>query len=84
MSGQFGFGATGSSPPQKSSQRRTDLLIYGEGTLFLLYPSSRRGAAWIAAPIPADAQRLGTAVAVEHRFIGAIVTGAIADGMRVR
>jgi len=83
MSGQFGFGAAGSSPPQMRSEI-PDLVVYGEGTLYLLHASSPRGAAWIAAHIPPDAQRLGTAVAVEHRYIADIVRGAVADGLRVR
>jgi len=83
MSGQFGFGAAGTSPPQKR-RRRPDLLVCGEGTVYLLHASSRRGAAWIEDHLPGDAPRLGSGIAVEHRYIADIVRGAVADGLRGR
>jgi hypothetical protein len=60
-----------------------DLLVSGGGTVYLLHPTSSRGSEWISEHIPADAQRLGSAVAVEHRYIGDIVTGAAGDGLQV-
>lgn len=86
MTGQFGFGSAGTSPPtrRRKRPRHLDLLVYGEGTLYLLHATSPRGQAWITDQLPRDAQRLGTAIAVEHRYIGDIVRGAIADGLRVR
>lgn len=67
--------------------RKPDLLVYADGpvcTVYLLHAASRAGAGWIAEHIPHDAQWLGTGVAVEHRYIGDIVAGALADGLRVR
>ena len=58
---------------------RIDFEISGGGTVYLLHPHS-----WIAEHLPADAMRLGDAVAVEWRYIGDVVGGAIADGLRVR
>jgi hypothetical protein len=72
------FETNGSSPPL-----HPDLLVSGGGTVYLLHPTSRRGRRWIADHIRDDAQCLGSAVAVEHRYIADIVTGAIADGLRV-
>lgn len=66
------------------AKRKPDLLVYGGGTLYTLHAVSRRGQRWIGAHIADDAPRLGTAVAVEHRFIRYIVLGARADGLEVR
>ena len=66
------------------AKRNPDLLVYGSGTIYTLHAVSRRGSRWIAEHISDDAPRLGTAVAVEHRFIRDIVAGAVSDGLRVR
>lgn len=60
-----------------------DLSIENEGNIFMLRGLSEAGKAWIAEHIPADAQRLGDAVAVEHRFIADIAQGAVNDGLEV-
>lgn len=65
-------------------RERTDLLIHGGGSVYLLRPATAAGSVWIAMHIPFDAQWLGDAVVVEHRYIGDIVAGAFADGLRVR
>ncbi len=52
-------------------------------TIYLLHPVSVNGRDWIEEHIPGDAQMLGNAVAVEHRYIGDIVVGATADGLVV-
>jgi hypothetical protein len=64
------------------TQRRSDLLVHGEGSIYLLRAVSRRGQKWLDEHIEADAQEWAGAVVVEHRFIGDIVSGAIADGLR--
>lgn len=79
---QFGFRAAGSSPPSKT--HRADLLVHGEGTVYLIHAVSPVGHAWIERHIVPDALRLGTAVAVEHRFIIEIILAAIHDGLVVR
>ena len=68
----------------KPRPSKFDFLVHSEGTVYLLRAASPAGAAWIEAHIPADATWFGGAVVVEHRFIGNIVRGAVADGMRVR
>jgi hypothetical protein len=61
-----------------------DLTVEGGASVYLLRPVSAAGSVWIAMYIPFDAQWLGGAVVVEHRYIGDIVAGAINDGLRVR
>ncbi len=61
-----------------------DFEISGGGTVYLLRPLTGAAHAWIAEHLPTDALRLGDAVAVEWRYIGDVVGGAIADGLRVR
>lgn len=62
---------------------QADLFVEGGGTVYLLRPASAAGAVWVAMHIPHDASWFGGAVVVEHRYIGDIVTVAIADGLRV-
>ena len=56
---------------------RVDFEISGGGTVYLLHPLTRAAHSWIAEHLPADAMRLGDAVAVEWRFIRDVVGGAI-------
>ena len=60
-----------------------DLYVQNEGSIFLLHWQSEAGRDWIGEHIPEDAMRLGSAVAVEHRYIADIVIGAQADGLVV-
>jgi hypothetical protein len=62
---------------------RIDFEICGGGSVYLLHPLTRAAHDWIAEHLPADAVRLGDAVAVEWRYIGHIVAGAISDGLGV-
>lgn len=64
--------------------RRVDLLVHGEGSIYVLRPTSRRGQRWIDEHVSDICHEWAGAIAVEHRFIGDIVRGAIADGLRVR
>jgi hypothetical protein len=69
---------------EEDGMARVDFEISGGGTVYLLHPLTRAAHSWIAEHLPADAMRLGDAVAVEWRYIGEAVGGAIADGLRVR
>ena len=60
-----------------------DLYVQNEGSIFLLCPQSDVGQQWIDENIPDDAMSFGGAIVVEHRYIGAIVDGAQADGLTV-
>ncbi len=59
----------------------TDFTIGGGGTLYILRPNTDAAKAWVDEHIPADAQRWSGGVAVEHRYIGAIVDGLGSDGL---
>jgi len=62
----------------------TDLLVHGEGSIYLLRPMSRRGQQWIDENVSEDHQEWAGVIVIEHRFIGDIIRGAVADGLRVR
>lgn len=60
-----------------------DFKVRNEGSIFLLQPITEAANDWVNDHIPKDAQFLGTAVAVEHRYIANIVQGIINDGLGV-
>src|SRR5260370_38898389 len=69
---------------QSGSSPTPDFSIEGEGrfcTVYLLRPLTPAAFDWIDEHIPEDTQRLATAVAVEHRYIGPIAEGILADGL---
>lgn len=71
----------------KKKQASVDFLLYGDRppcSVYLLTPVSPRGEAWATEHLPEDAQRLGSGIAVEHRYIGDIVQGIKSDGLTVR
>jgi hypothetical protein len=63
---------------------RIDFEIFGGGTVYLLHPLTPEAHDWVAEHLPADALHPGDAVAIEWRYVGNVVGGAIADGLRVR
>lgn len=60
-----------------------DLEVQNEGSIFLLRPVSDLGWEWVNEHIADDAMTFGNAIVVEHRYIGSIVDGAVADGLNV-
>ena len=69
---------------QSSRKTTPDFSIKGEGrfcSVYLLRPLTPAAFDWIDEHIPEDAQRLGTAIAVEHSYIDAIAEGIVADGL---
>jgi len=58
-------------------------VTYDGSSLFLLEPRTDAGVEWADTHLPADAQTFGSAIVVEHRFIGDIVAGIQADGLSV-
>jgi len=60
-----------------------DFIVSGGGSVYLLHPKSDAAKAWVSEHIPADAQYLGSAVAVGHRYIGSIACGIQNDGLEV-
>jgi hypothetical protein len=74
------------SSPRKGPKRaapQADFLVTGGGSVYLLHPLSDAAREWVGGHIPDDAQWLGRAVAVEHRYIEAIVDGIVGDGLSV-
>ena len=68
-----------------ASPPKFDLLVHGGGSIYLLRPVSPVGVAWIAEHLSRDRTTwFGGTVVVEHRYISAIVIGAIGDGLRVK
>ncbi len=65
----------------------TDFLVIGEGpftTVYLLHPLNDGAREGVAGHLPEDAQWLGRAINVGHRYIRDIVDGARNDGLAVR
>ena len=60
-----------------------DIKVQNEGSIYLLSSLTPAGEDWIEEHIPEDAMTWGGAIVVEHRYIEAIVVGAIADGLEV-
>jgi hypothetical protein len=75
------FVASGTSPTQRSDP---DFFVENHGSIFLLRPVTPSASDWISANIPDDAQFLGNALAVEHRYIADIVEGIKHDALAVR
>ncbi len=76
--------STGQRPPvQPETDRDPDFLLSDHGSLFLLQPLTSHAWAWIAHHIDADAPRMGSAVAIERRYVGPIVEGIAGDGLIV-
>lgn len=66
-----------------ATQRAADFTVQNHGSIFLLCPQTEAASTWIEEHIPADAMTLGSAVAVEHRYISDIIEGAQGDGLIV-
>ena len=60
-----------------------DFAVENHGSIFLLQPLTPEAQAWIDEFIPEDAQYLGSAVSVEHRYIVDIVDGIKEEGLTV-
>ena len=63
---------------------KADIAVTGGGSIYLVDWLTAKGKAWIAENLPQDAMRHGESVVVEHRYIGDIVQGMVADGLRVQ
>jgi hypothetical protein len=60
-----------------------DVMIENHGSLYLVHGQSDAGKEWMNEHLPEDAQRMGDAVAVEHRYMENIVYGMRGDGLLV-
>ena len=61
-----------------------DVRVIDHGSITIFLPTSDAGREWVAENIGSDAMRWAGGVVVEPRYIGAIVDGAINDGLEVR
>lgn len=52
-----------------------DVLVCNEGTVFLFCPLTSRGEEWIDEHVLSEAQWLGSALVVEHRFAWGLAQG---------
>ena len=62
---------------------KRDLRVYGAGSVYLVYPVSEAGKKWLEETAPEDAQFLGDAMAVEHRYIAGVVEAAREAGLEM-
>lgn len=63
--------------------QRRDILVENCGSIFLLRPLTDEAADWLLDHTADDAMFMGDALAVEPRFVEAIVVGAQEDGLVV-
>ena len=68
---------------QKVQAVHADFICESHGSVFLLRPVSPAAFSWIEEHLPEDRQTFGNAVAVEARFIWAILEGLQDDGLTV-
>jgi hypothetical protein len=70
------------SPPVKLPP--ADYLVSGGGSVYLIHPQNEQAKENLLAGAPEDAQFLGNALAVEHRYIGPLVEQLREEGWVVR
>jgi hypothetical protein len=61
-----------------------DFEVSGGGSVYLFKPLTPAARAWLDEHVSHNRQEWAGAIVVEHRFIGDIVRGTIADGLQVR
>jgi hypothetical protein len=62
---------------------QTDVAISGAGSIYLFHLLTESARFWVDCHVSEDRQMFGDALAVEHRYIGHLVQGMRADGLRV-
>lgn len=60
-----------------------DFYVVNHGSIFVLTPLTEAAQGWVAEHLPPDAPTWGDSIVVEHRFIGEIVAGFTADGLKL-
>jgi len=61
-------------------KKKIDVQVSGSGSVYLLTGISKAGKAWMKRYLPQDMRYAG-GIAVEHRFINAILEGMTDDGL---
>lgn len=65
-------------------QHPSDVTVSGGGTIYLFHLESDTARDWVDDQVQLEGwQWLGRAFAVEHRYVGALIEGMLADGLRV-
>lgn len=58
-----------------------DFLLVDHGSISTLKPLTPEAEAWIDEHIDPEAMMMGTAIVIEHRYVGDIVEGLTNDGL---
>jgi len=71
---------------RRATEAEVDIRVQNEGTIFLFFPVSESGKAWIAENIGTGEDRTywGEALVVEHRYARGLAEGIVGDGLVVR
>jgi hypothetical protein len=62
---------------------KVDFQVVNHGTIYLLYPNTRRAKQWLKDNLPQDHTTYDDASVVEHHYIGDIIDGIQTDGLDV-
>jgi hypothetical protein len=65
------------------ARAKVDFQLVNHGTIYLLYPNTRRAKQWVKENLPADHMKYADASAVEHRYIGDIIDEIRADELEI-
>ncbi len=60
-----------------------DLRFADHGSIWLLHWETDAGRDWCAEHLPEDAQTWAGGIVIEPRYVEAIATGAVADGLEI-
>jgi hypothetical protein len=72
------YATSGTSPTES-----IDFVCENHGSVFLLRPVSPAAISWLSENISDDTQFFGSALAVENRYVWAILVGIQDDGLAV-
>lgn len=76
--------ALNSKPPRKAvAKPQHDFTVENHGSIFLLRPWTPEADNWIVECLPPDVQFMGSAVAVEPRYVADIVKSIKNDGLTI-
>jgi len=68
---------------QNELKQIADAEVSGGGTIFLVRPLTDAAREWIEENVSNESQWFGQSLAVEHRYVGDLITGMQADGLTV-
>jgi hypothetical protein len=62
---------------------KVDFRVVDHGTIYLLYPNTRRAKQWVKENLPPDHMKYADASVVEHRYICDIIDGIQRDELEI-